>query len=922
MTRHAVRFYPRVLIYEKPRPAHGPFFWDVMVDALQQQTRGNQNGARATNIVWNRIAGNEPIDFDGMPGMPAKLIPSVATSGYEIEWRSTDVFDWRHVPTAEETAMRALDAAVIQAQLDDLNETENPDDETKERIAGLESILEQLRDGGMGYKRTSYNAMGTAVSGLFWGLAAPNVPVTLTSNFSVDADESLSFRLKRLEPHELQVNHDFVLEFGNSSSSTRVEGQPNKKAKTLYAIVIGEDGNSADFVHYRNLTTAERELLVNQLNAILDFGRLTVADKKQIFDWETSIRAIDAAAKKRSSGDKKLTKAESDEKERLKKQIEDLKDSKKLTEAQEEQRRELEKKLYIAREPFKLQEKAIDLIGKAIDITVQFLRSGYVVVSVEDSRYIYENKAITSLKPPQYATMLPQGSYVTIKSNGGKFGLLYGHPKYKERASIWSQPFTIPFTFTNDEVNWNYEGDASRPGCAINFELVTIKAPRTVGSGSSAVAHPGTYQVRVDLRTDEGVSKAETGRFTPELTRAELHIQGAEVPEFGVAIWNSQTHGANPAANSGNFITDLVLQDDRSRSRDFEIKVHVGGNLPSNLAGLACDIQLLDRDENETRTCAKFSKIVSNPQTAIEDIELSGDEITITAGVGSEVSFHAVGAENFLDVPIKAPIVCNNRYPNDALRLLARDAGLPASLYANIPSGNIGIPKILRAQPGKFPDCKPGYGVTYLEFMRDVIVKKHMPGYEFWSDGAGLRISKHSYRNRPELAFDAPPAVPSVSRLCLRAKSDGSTRPTWVQDIKGYYTGCTVVGAINPLTGIRYSATETIPQATDPRFTDSLFYTGEERILTLDPDDSLKSEAACLKVAREQLNITPQTPQGLPPYFSDICIDYNDSIITGDLIRVFGLKCLVIATEFAALSGPDGQQMKLALQIAEDAKLA
>jgi hypothetical protein len=921
-TRHAVRWLPRVRIYERPRPAHEPFSWDIMTDVLKEQTRGNQNGARSIGIIWNRIQGDDVIDFDGMPGMPSKLRPAAATLDYKNEWRNTDKYSFRHVPTEEEKALRALDVDILEAQLAELNAKDNPDDTDKERIAAAEAILAQLRDGGTSYKRTAYNAMDSGVSGLFWGLAAPNVPVTLTGNFLLDKNRAQSIRLKRLAPHEEQVNHEFVIEIGNSSTSTEVAGQlpkkkrPEKEGKTLYAIAIGGDGNSAEFIHYRNMTTAEREELVEALNEVLNRGRLSVEDRKQILEWETAIQAIEAAR-----NGKKLTASQSAEKERLKKQIKDLKDSRKLTKADEEERDEIERQLYIAKEPFKLQESAIDLVGKPVDFVLHYLLAGFVPVHSEDSRYIYENKLITKLA--RYATMLPANSYITLKSNGGKFGFVHGHPKHNSKGSIWSQPFTIPFLFEDDEVTWNYEGDASKPGCSIDFELLTLEEPRTVGSGASAVFIPGRYQVRIDLRSDVDVPKEEVGHYTPELYRAELHIKGGAIPAFGVEVWNSQIHGARSATNSGNCIKDVLIQDDRTRSLSCQVVVDNSGDgagLPFNLGALACDVEFYDRDNDETIVQQRLGKIVETPVTAVEDVDTE-EGFAMLTGAGSEISFHVVGPENWLDIPIKAPIVGNNKFPNLYWRELAHDAGLPAEVFANVAAATDGFRKIERPQPGKFPDCKPGYGAHYLEFMRDALVKKHMPGKEQWSDDEGIRIAAHSFRNRPELAFDVPPNVPVTSRLCLRGRSDGSSRPVFKQDLRDYYTGATFIGAINPATGMRYHATETIPQATDEAFKDSMFYVGEPRTYTAEVDDSLKSDAACLKAAREFLNITPLTPDGLPPYYAEnVEIDLEPTLRAGDIPRIFGIKVLVDANEFSSLNAGDGQRSRIGLRLAEDVR--
>ena len=123
-----------------------------------------------------------------------------------------------------------------------------------------------------------------------------------------------------------------------------------------------------------------------------------------------------------------------------------------------------------------------------------------------------------------------------------------------------------------------------------------------------------------------------------------------------------------------------------------------------------------------------------------------------------------------------------------------------------------------------------------------------------------------------------------------------------VQDISDAITGVTVLGAKNPLTGARYSATETIPQMYVDGFQGSAFWINEERHRTLmPPDDGLKSDDACARVAREKLNITPLTPDGLTPWTAEIELDYDPELREGDVVPIFGARFLVDSIRFASL---------------------
>ncbi len=220
----------------------------------------------------------------------------------------------------------------------DLQQKTTPSDDEKLEMKSLSGLIEQLGVSGEGYLETAYNLLNSSVSGITWGLGVANIPVTVTSTFLSQKNRGQSFRLKRIEAPDGQVNYTFTIEIGNGNS--------------LYALVIGDDGNSSVFIHYRNMSIAKRKQKLDELKTIEDTGRLTVEDRGNIIIWENKIKKIKFDAKSDGRTGKNLSGEENSGIETLKKQIEDLKDSKKgLNESDQERKSDLEKRVvYRARE--------------------------------------------------------------------------------------------------------------------------------------------------------------------------------------------------------------------------------------------------------------------------------------------------------------------------------------------------------------------------------------------------------------------------------------------------------------------------------------------------------------------------------------------------------------------------------------------
>jgi hypothetical protein len=908
-SRIVPRFMPVVRLYDRPTPLHAAFSYDAMASMMRAQ--GRVAPGRFTGVSWAYLR-DEAQEFDGAPGMPRDFRPAALLLDYSIRWKNTgprgttgrDGSAW--INESERLPDYAAiidlhreqllnDIAVIEAK-----EEAQRSDEEKEQLDADLTILDELRS--VGYLRTGFDLFGTKCTGLFWG--ATLAPARVRSGFTLEKDGSFTIGLERWEPPRELFRHTYWIEFG--------------RGVTWYALQIGDDGNGSTFYHFRNMPESQRDALRAELETVLDRGRLTVEDHRQLLELADEEQAIRARAKlrERAQNAPVLTDEDSADIERLQAQAQVIRDSKRgLVAEDEDLKRDLENRLFIAKQDFSLIESARTLLGRPVTITFRFLKSGFVEIASDagksgKGRWLYENKRITGLNPPRYQSGLPDKCHILLKSDGGKWALTFGHPLHHRLGSLWSQPFTIPFEFDGDEVQFEWEGDASFAGCAITASLEVYRAAATHGN----ITIPALYQVKINLHSD-AVEPDEAhliGRGTPELYWLELHVPAGEYAVFGEPVWDSES--PETWDNGVRRIQDVTLRCEDVRSMACDVLIADSGGtsgLPLSLAQCACDVALIDRwDEDSEWALITSGMIATLENRRVKSLDGS-DGIEATPDVGFGRALAVIGCENFLTSEIEARISGHNKYPNDYLRQIALDAGLHPDLIL-WDSGNIGAARINKAKPGDYPSCKPAPGIQYLEWMRDV-VRNHMPGWALVSTEGGLDLVRltgsRAVDDRPELAFNIPPTAAIDSPLCLR--NEFHLR----QDTRGYVTRVTAIGAINPLTGMRFVATESLPQAHDERFADSMYYIGREIAVTLPVDESLTSHAACIKRAREEL-----FSRGRPPHFGTIEIDYDVTLRPAQQPRIFGIKFLITSVGFGALAAGNGgmERMTVEVQLNED----
>ena len=911
MTNGPIKYVPRARFYHRPKPTHPAFIHSFLSDDMI--TQSTVAPGKRDNLVWVTLRPEESIDDPGMPGNESgysKYRPPVIMLNSGIRWSSKEAQkDWKYTPSPQEEEWRNYALTDYRSKLFDLELIENPTEEDIERKKLLTKLINQIGVKGEGYLETVFDLLGTSSAGISWGLAAANIPVTVTTAFKSQKNRSQCFRFKRLEAPEDQVRFSFTIEIGNGNS--------------MYALVMGEDGISATFIHYRNMSASKRENLIAQLEAIKDNGRLTVDDRTQIAAWERQIKKIRRDSK--LDGNKTLTKEENKKVSELQKKIETLKDSKRgLTDADNTEKQQLENDLYISREDFDLVERSKSTIGRTIDLSFSFLRSGFVLITSDDGRKIYENKRLTGGVPagaePVYGNGLPDGAYITVKSDGGMWSLVYGNKQHDYHGTIWGQPIEVPFVFDSNEVTWAVEKDEANTGCKITYDLVELQPPALSVWGTFI---PGIYQVQIDFYSDYDVPDDKfKGRYTPELYYLELRIPAGEtqVPQL---LWDSEDP-ANKFSNGESRLIDMHLQDDRERSRVCSLFVANGrnhANLPELMGGLACSTSLVrtsDGGEEKVMTYG-FTSSVTHDQ--IDYLGTADEHIQFTPSYGSKVQIEVGGCENFLSVEVTQANTGNNKYVGDYLREMCIDEGIPPELYSSLPVGAASnCPKIHRTIPGKFPDCRPSLGVNLWDWMRDVVAK-HAPRWELWTDENGIRLTKKADRLRPDLPYST--SAPIGSKLRPRRRSTESGGLKLVQDLREYYTSATFIGAKDPLTGNHFVGYAEIPQATLEIFKDSMFYTGVENHYYAPVDESLKSNAECDMAAREKLNITPNTPDGLTPWTLTWKIDYDSTVKAGDVPTFNEAIFMLEGTEFASINAEDetGQQMIIFGRLAEDKKV-
>ena len=894
------RWKPIVRIYRKPSPSHLPYFFDAMPSQLRSQLVTAPGRRLNLDLIPlkgdDKLGDSGAVEFDGLPGEPRKWVPYAMTIAGDIRWTDNyaDGSQWVLRPTPRTLEALQLDLDMYNTKVAELKAIVTPSQDDKDELAEYEFLIEQLTN-GQAYLRNVRDALNTGAAGIFWGLAVPNVPCIVTQTITMDKDRSFSLRFRRNKPNEAQAKHTFSIMMQTQGANS-----------TCYALVIGDGGNASEWWHFRNMSNKKRDEMLEKREDLLDQKRLTADDRRKLLELQDKEAVIRATAKSTKS---KLT---NEENNAIKTMHEDAKKIRKEKSKVDANTREalakLENDLFIAKESFTLQEETESLLDKEVDVTFTFLHAGFVEVRSATSRYIYENKRVTTLQPPRYSSQLPDGAFLTIKSDGGKWALAYGHKNYERRAELWSQGFEIPFEFLMSEALFTYQGYVPE-GCTVACSLVRVSNPK-IGIKTNT---KGKWQVKVVMTSDDGL-------YTPELYRIELHIKAGQVPDLGQAIWDSSLP-ENRWQRTIDRVKDVLIRHDGGRSTHCEVHISNQNDktesifgtaeLPQNLADCVCNVSLLDTINGSEHALLTYGKIPNAVREHMKKLKEGPEGFVVIPSTGGTAVLDVVGCENWLNQNVKARIVGHGKYPNDYLRELAHDAGLPPEMYAGIPEGNIGLERIPEVVPGSYPTEKPSYGSRYLEVMKEV-VNKWCYNWDLLSSDIGLELTPKFGRKRPELTYNSPPAVIVKSPLCLRSKFQ------WKQDTTDYVTTVVVVGKKDPATGIRYTATATNPQGYDERFKDSVYYVGEEIILEMSVDESLTSQVACEHRARKELD-----QRGLPPFTADVEIDLNPSLRLGDEPKLYDLDVRLQEIDFGGLNsgGSEGQKVKSTFRLVQDAKL-
>lgn len=870
------RFLPRARIYNRSRPEREAMLFDMVGGLIGRQTivrPAYKNGINEIKISSDR-------EEDISNGV-------AITSGYRVEFVPTRPSDFIQLHSPTEQALR--DAWVIELTLQLAAEEAKPEEnQDPDLIGSLKAEIRQMSRGGQGYIEQAYNALGKNSVSLWYGLQAANIPVILRSTFRLQQDRAFSFRLQRSKPAESQATHNFTVEFGDGN--------------TLYALEIGSDGNSSKLYHYRPMSPRLREPLLDERDALLDNERLTPAEQVRRTLWREEEASIRNNARGRA-----LEQQESLKIAQLEEADKTLLASKKMTPNQQRRLVEIEKELYLEVQSFRLQEDEADLIGQPVDVTVQFLKSGYLVIQCKDSQHVYENKRLTGWRPSGFHTMLPANSQIVLRSDGGQWAFQMGYPKFPTEAKFATPEFELDYEPDVDDMTVYNDVFFSLEdyGTEIDYVLERTQEGKTVRPGYKA---PSKYQVVCTFKSD--------GRYSPELYAAQLHIPASQPPPHQL-IWNSQTDGIYPPTGN-NRIYDVEIMDDASRSRMITVTMADQPDKPLEqvLAGNAMDVYLYDRELEQDVYLTRSGKIVGNRIN--HNAAIPPDEPLAPCATRE---IRVVGMESFLDTEISALLIGDGLYPYQYLRALCRDAGLSPDEYSGIPDQfQTGMKRLPRNVPGREPLIKPSAGTRFWEFMQEV-VNSHCYGWKLYNDG-----EKVCYHRVVDLDFTGTidygtrPELDPTDLYFIHTQQGNVDGIVKRQELEDYVSKVTVTGGKDNLTGNRFTHTDSIPMADDIRFKDSAYYISKHQFEYLTLDESLASPEDCALVARQALGKNPITPQGLTPWLIDIVCKFNPYVKAGYYIRVKGMKVLVSSINYGQLSNRDGEKGKqqMTVQLAED----
>lgn len=862
---------------------------------------------RRVNVRRVRLSNDPTADRDLAPGQTAKT-PYVLLPGYGIRWYSIEPTNFVQHVGPRELELRAEARAILETERLALQSKTKPTDDERRRLDTIAAQLAQLADDGQGYVNTVYDCMGTKAKGVWYGLAAPDVPLDWEYAKSIRPGRSLSFRLKRLEATQGQGLHEYALVFGND--------------RTRYALVFGKD-KEIEWRHYRPMSKATREGLELQLAQAQDAGRLTAADEKTLAGYDAEHAAVKEAAK-----GKKPDAAQAARLAELKRLEDRLREGKKqLTDAGRALAEEITKRLYYDVATVAVPEFVKTTIGVAIDITIEWLRKGGVLITVGNNEpFTWWNPLVKKTK--KYGQLLERGSRLRIRSTGGKWSLAMGAPVY-ERGLLFGAPYSLapganglvqfiadasPGPLVARPTFWETDPDPDLPGARVAAQVFVIRPERRIEE--LGVTIPAVYQTRLELAT--------AGDYAPEVHNLELLIAPV-VPAIGPLI-----HDSAQAVDAAGVSHLIDLQTAALEGNSVEARLtYRDGLLPDggresglpalSLVGRVCDVTLVDPASGQEHAVAWRGRIIEDSYDNLQSLAAGTGVATETPEPGSEPdlapmpnayserTLTVVGLEQVANKLADAQVSVNGLSIGEALRLYGTLAGLqPEELQALPETNPPGVDSIPLAPAGEMPTAKPDDTTTYLEFMRR-LVTDHAPTYDLATGGQGLYLRSLEEVDRPDLNYSEDEAIDSDLRLLRGLKL--------VQSLEGFANRVVVIGAEDEETKTRVQVVEALPQSTDRRYEGrSLVYVGEDIPYVYGPNDSIEDETQATVVCRELLD-----KKGRPPLYGHLIAPYRPDVDQGTLLYVKGKQYLVERKERGHINSGEGiQVMTMYVRVAKD----
>lgn len=399
-----------------------------------------------------------------------------------------------------------------------------------------ENLLAPAQYGGA-YNSEAMGAFGDEVPAFYHSLSAPNISYHYTSTWKLRAAQPLVFDLYRFRPSEGQDGEaEQVISWGRYELAF-------KDAKTCEISVYKHLYYDESKKRHVPMTEALREKLKAEIETLKDQGRPSPRQRERLVEIDREV-----AGRKRDYKLGKLDGVTDDdglernlqplmrERKQIERSYEDG-----LSSAVEDRIAELEKKIYAERTGVELRETTPTLYNRPIKLTITPSASGFISIALEgvSKPFIFEDKEMTVYEDSRRPKALQNAwnaSRVTIRGKGGAFAIRFGRMQYAPNGRYLLGPF---YDSSEDEGARLQGYDMA--GTPANWrELVTV----TLRSETHSLSHAG---------------KEVKSRIESSWVRSSVRQGSAQIPVWWLEIKlhsNARVEGNEPAQLPSGFITN------------------------------------------------------------------------------------------------------------------------------------------------------------------------------------------------------------------------------------------------------------------------------------------------------------------------------------------------------------------------------